>query len=160
MLDLIDPKEIEVTDVAGNKHRYRIGRLPYLAGGREVCSKYIATISSFLGNYQTNEDMARKLFSHIAVIHEDGTEQRLTTDELINNHVPDFKTGTKVEVEALEHNAGFSVAGLLQKFRREWAEKLPGWISKTLTALRDALPAQDNAPSKNSKRSTRPKTPS
>ena len=160
MSDLIEPKDLEINDQSGKPRHYRIGKLPYLAGGREVCSQYLTTAAPKVGDYPRNEELARKLLSYVAVLLQDGTELRLKTDELINNHIPDFVTGARLEKEALEHNLGFSVIGKLQEYRKEWAASFPELISKILMALRDALPAQDNAPATNSKPSTRRKTPS
>lgn len=159
MAELIKPKEVTITDQTGHDHHYRIGQIPYLAGGREVCSQYITTAMPKVGDYETNESLARKLFSHVEVIAGDHP-QRLTTDALVNNHIPDFVTGLQLEKEAIEHNLGFSIIGRLHESRQAWAAKLPELISTILTTLRDSSPAPDNAPGTNSEPSIPPRTPS
>ena len=158
-MELIKPTEVTITDQDGTERRYRIGQIPYLSGGREVCSQYITSAMPKVGNYETNEALARKLFSHVDIMLEGDNGQRLTTDALVNNHVPDFVTGLQLEKEAIEHNLGFSIIGKLQESRQLWAAKLPELITAILTTLRESSPAPDNAPGTNSEPSTQPKTP-
>ncbi len=155
---LIQPKDITLEAQDGSQHAYRIGKLPYMAGGREVCTQYISTAVPKVGNYQSNEELAAKLLAHVAVIQDDGTELVLKTRELINNHIPDFTTGIKLEQEALEHNMGFSVLGRLQEFQQGWLENLPGSITRILTRLQDALSARESVRSTTSEPSTAPRT--
>jgi hypothetical protein len=103
-----------------------------------------------VGNYAENEKIAKIMLKHVAIILDDGKQLRLSTDELVNNHIPDFITGIKLEVEALEHNAGFSVAGKVQEYQQQWEQDIPAFIMKILTQLRDFSQQQDNAPLTNS----------
>ena len=147
---MLDPKEVTIEDRNGKEHHYVVGRLPYGAGGREVCSQYISTALPKVGNYAENEKIAKIMLKHVAIILDDGKQLRLSTDELVNNHIPDFITGIKLEVEALEHNAGFSVAGKVQEYQQQWEQDIPAFIMKILTQLRDFSQQQDNAPLTNS----------
>lgn len=151
---LINPKDITLTGRDGTERRYRIGQIPYLSGGREVCLNFVTTAMPKLGDRKENEDLARKMFAHIAVILEDNTELLLTTDALVNNHVPDFLVGIKLEEAALEHNVGFSVAGKTHEFLRECMDNLPRFITEILTQWQGSLSAKTEQPSKNLEPST------
>lgn len=151
---MINPKPLSLVDQAGTERQYILGQIPYLAGGREVCSQYISTAAPKIGDYEKNQALAEIMFSHIAVVQDNGTELILTTKELVNNHVPDFVTGIRLEEAMLEHNVGFSVIGKILEYRDQWRENLPGLITRILTILRESLPTPDNAPSTNSEPST------
>lgn len=151
---MIDPKNVEITDMGGTIRKYRIGKIPYLSGGREVASQFVTSASPKIGNYKTNENLSRIMFANTAVILENGRELKLVTDELVNNHVPDFWTGVKLEQQILEHNLGFSVAGKVLEFQQTLTEELPGWILKMATLWQQSLHKQDSARDMNSKPST------
>lgn len=151
---LIEPKEIEIEDQNGKTRRYVLSKMPYLAGAREVCSQFITTAAPKLGNYKENQKLAELMFRFIEVITDDGKYILLNTPALVNNHVPDFQTGIKLEAAMIEHNTGFSVAGKIREFRQGWERNTAESIIKILTQLRDALQRQDEQPSTNSELST------
>ena len=154
---MIEPKTVEIEDQQGKTHTFKIGEMPYLDGGREVCSQYITTAAPLVGKYKENQELAVKMFRHISKVTEDGGEIKLTTEALINNHIPDFMTGVRLEVAALEHNVGFSAIGLIQEYRQKWVQDLPDVITKILTVLRDSLLQIEPPLSTTSKKNTPPK---
>ena len=150
---MLDPKDVTLTDQAGADHLYRLGKIPYLPS-REILSQFFTTATPKIGDYQANEKLTIKMFGYIAALTSEGSEIPLKTTELINNHVPDFVTGVKLEGAMLEHNMGFSVVGKIQQYQREWMGNIPESITKILTLLRAALQPPDSAPITNSKPST------
>lgn len=140
---LIDPKDIDIEDQSGINRRYIVSKMPYLNGGREVCSQFISTALPKLGNYQENQKLAEKMFSFIEAVNDDGRNVLLSTKEMVNNHVPDFQTGIKLEAAMIEHNVGFSVTGKIREYREGWEENISGSIIKILIQLRDALQQAD-----------------
>ena len=152
------PKEFTVEDQQGTTHIYMLGKIPYMGGGREVCSQYISTAAPKVGDYPRNEELAKKLFKHVSKVLPDGTQQTLSTDALIDNHIPDFVTGLKVEAAALEHNVGFSILGKLQEFQTGWAGTFQELITKILIQLRQPSSPPKSQRSKNSAKSTQQKT--
>ena len=147
---MIDPKDITIEDQSGRDRRYRLSKIPYLDGAREVCSQYISTALPKVGDYQENQKLAEKMFRYIVAITDDGNEIQLTTSALVNNHVPDFQTGIKLEAAMLEHNVGFSVAGKIQQFRKSWERDLSELIIRILIQFRDSLQQMDKPPSMSS----------
>ena len=114
---MIDPKDITVVDMAGTRKTFRLGRIPYLDGGREVCNQFLYTAAPKMGDYAENERLAQIMFRHIAIILDDGTEQLLNTKALVNNHVSDFKAGLEIEEAMISHNMGFSIAGKVREYQ-------------------------------------------
>ena len=155
---MIQTKHFTIDDQQGVSHTYILGKIPYMDGGREVCSQYITTAAPKLGDYSRNEELAKKIFKHVAVVLEDGTERTLSTDALINNHIPDFATGLKVEAAALEHNVGFSILGKLQECQAAWAGTFQDLISKILIQLQRPSSQPKSQHSKNSEQSTARRT--
>lgn len=151
---MIEPKEITIKDQGGNDRKYIISKIPYLSGGREICTQYISSAMPKVGDYKLNEELCRKMFKFISVELPDGNPLPLTTESLVNNHVPDFVSGLKLEEAMLEYQVGFSVTGKLREFQAGWKAELPELITKTLTVLKQSLQAQTSAPSTNSARST------
>ena len=151
---MIDPKTITIEDQSGTPRHYIISRIPYLAGAREICSQYIRTDAPKTGDYPENERLAEKMLGFVSVVLEDGNEQRLVTKELINNHVPDFVTGMKLEEAMVSHNLGFSLAGKLHDTQQELSSSLNLFLTKMLTQLQDASSPPEPAPSTNSEPST------
>lgn len=131
---LLNPERKEITDKNGETKTFILGDIPYMSGGREVCSQFITTGAPKLGDYKANEALARIIYKHVAVVLEDGTEQILSTDALINNHVS-FDVGVKIELAMLEKTAGFSIAGKIREYQQRWLETLPATVSKMATAL-------------------------
>ena len=153
-MELLKPKDLELVDIDGVKHRYRLGRIPYMDDGREICSQFVVTAAPKLGNYAENKRLSHILFKYVAVITDENTELLLSTPALINNHVPDFQTGMKIEGEMIQHNLGFSLAGILQKYQQEWKQAAPQFIAEILTALRDSSLLKGSALTTNSEQST------
>lgn len=146
---LLDPKQIQVSAADGTEKTFVISKLPYGSAGREILSQFVPTAAPKIGNYADNHALMLKMMRYVAVIKADGTEQLLTTQELVDNHVTDFMMGLKLEKEMLEYNVGFFALGSLSNFSNELKARLPRLISVMLTELRAVLLAQEKPPSTN-----------
>ena len=142
---LLNPTPLEVEGKDGVKRNYLLGDVPYLPDGREIASQFITTAVPKIGDYKLNEALSRKMFKYIAAVVDGSDPIILTTDALINNHVPDFITGIKLEEAMLERCLGFSVAGKLREYQGTWKNKGAGFLIKTLSQLSGALRKPDNA---------------
>ena len=149
-MELLKPKEFSVVDLDGVTRRYLIGKIPYAAGGRRLAVDGIAQIKKL--EYIQDNDLAALMFSHISALTEDGTEIRLTTNALIDNHVPDIPTGLRLEMELIEHNTGFSVAGKLREFQQQWerillqVRTITSTLSQLSSSLTESLPSTTSKP--------------
>ncbi len=146
---LLLPKEIEIEGENGLK-KFVISKLPYGSAGREILTQYIPTGTPMVGSYETNHALYLKMMGYCAVVKQDGTEQALATQALIDNHIGgDFAMGIKLETEMLEYNLGFFVQGSLSPFFSRLQVMLPQKISQILTALQAQLSAVDAPASTN-----------
>ena len=144
---LLDPKEVEIDIGNGALKTYIVSRLPYLDGGREVLTQFAPTAVPKVGDYTANEALASKMFCFIAVPREGADPLCLTTKDLVNSHVPNFRAGLQLEKAMLEHNLGFSVAEGLSTFLEGLNARLPALITQILTEYRVQLSAQEKPPS-------------
>lgn len=141
-MDLIEPKDFVVKTQGGLEKTFILSKIPYMSGGREICSQFITTAMPKIGNYPMNEDLAKKMFSFVGV-KTDGGVVRLLTADLINNHVPDFQTGARLEKEMLEYNFGFFDPEKISAFQKALGQKLQGLIMPILTQLQAQLSKKD-----------------
>ena len=153
---LLEPKDVTLTDLNGEERYYRVGKVPYAAGGRRLAVEAIAKLKKL--EYIDDPELARVIFSHIAAIADDGAEIILKTDALVNNHVPDIPTGLRLEMELVEHNTGFSIAGKVREFQQVCmrSTKQLNSITSTLSQLASSLAAV--VPGKSSEPSTPSRT--
>ncbi|WP_238920931.1 hypothetical protein [Achromobacter xylosoxidans] len=149
MADLIKPRVVMVKNRDGVEKAFTISRLPATAA-REVIAKYPLSNIPKLGDYQTSEEVMKKLMSYVAV-DLDGREQRLTTAALIDNHVDDGIQLMRLEIEMIEENTGFFGLGGQRGFLDCLLEKFLHSITPMLTPLLEQLSALGSPDSSNSK---------
>ncbi len=111
MAELLDPKEVTITDRNGAERKYFIGKFPAIAG-REIAAKYPTSVAAMAkqweeNQYNENEKIMLKALSFVEVQIPDGNRLRLVTAELVDNHVPDAESLMKLEKELLEYNFSF-----------------------------------------------------
>ena len=148
MIDLIEPKEITITTQNGVEKVFVLSKIPYMSGGREICSQFIPSALPKVGEYALNEALSLKMMGFIAAKSQD-TLIRLQTRELVNNHVPDFQTGLRLEKEMLEYNFGFFDQAKVQKFLTEVGAKARELIMPTLIQFVQSSLKKDAPPSTN-----------
>lgn len=128
MIGLLDPKVVTI-----DSKEFTLSKFPAVAG-REIIAKYPTSGMPKIGDYKVNEETMLKLMSYVAVKLGDH-EQRLTTIDLVNNHVGNWETLAKIEIAMMEYNCSFFQNGRVSNFLNDAAQKAPAWISKILTDL-------------------------
>lgn len=136
MADLIKPQSVKVKDRDGIEHSFVISRLPATVG-REILAKYPVANVPKLGDYGTSTEAMLLMMKYVAKEREDGTMLRLSTQALIDNHVPDGEALIRLELEMLKYNTSFFglagnsdfVGSLLQKY-----------LPQVIKTLMDSLP--------------------
>lgn len=129
MLPLRDPKPIEI-----NGKKFEISKFMAIPG-REIITQYVASGIPKVGEYSKNKEMMLKLMSHVAAYTESGQLVQLTSEMLVNAHIPDWESLAKIEFAMLEYNCSFFSNGRASTFFEGIAQKLPMWITKTLTVM-------------------------
>lgn len=131
MAELLLPKEIEVETAEGEKKTYIISKIPAVQC-REIASKWFGSALPKIGNYAINQEMMFKILSYVAV-NAGETQLRLTTEALVNNHVPDWETLERIEAAVMSYNCSFLRAGKNSTSFQEFFQKSLALIIKTLT---------------------------
>lgn len=124
MIPLLEPK-IETIDGKD----FTLSKFPAVQG-REIISQYSTSIVPKIGDYKVNQEMMLKLMNYVAV-----SDLRLSTIELINNHVASWETLAKIEIAMMGYNCSFFHDGRFSSLLNDTAQKVPQWVSKILTAL-------------------------
>ena len=149
MADLIKPKTVSVKDVDGGEHSFVISRLPATVG-REILAKYPVSNIPKIGDYGVSTEAMQLMFRYVAIERDDGSHLRLTTQALIDNHVPDGEALIRLELEMLRYNTSFfGIAGnsdfvgsLLQKYLplviKTLMDSLPPSLAQGLQAGRNS----------------------
>lgn len=134
MAELIDPTELVLTGKDGVERTYVISTLPYPVG-RKVAALYPTANMPKVGDYNVSQEVMLDLFKFIAIRQEGADDLRLTTIQLISNHVPDTMTGLKLEAHMLAKNFDFFGQGGISKFLSTFLEKRLPELIRTLTPL-------------------------
>lgn len=150
---MIEPKEITVKTQAGVDKVFTISKFPAIAG-REIIAKYPLSGMPKLGDYQVNEETMLKLMCYVSTKTPDGGQIALTTKELINNHIPEWETLARIEIEMMGYNCSFFQQGKISSFLDTIKANAEQSILSTLTDLLGRLSQQTKQPSKNLKKST------
>lgn len=126
-MELLQPKEIDI-----NGKTYRISKFPATVG-REIVAKYPVSNMPKLGDYKVSEEIMLKLMSYVEVVLPERSI-RLSTQELVNNHVPDWEVLAQLEWEMLSYNCSFLTNGKSLSFFEKLAHLAEQKISAMLTA--------------------------
>lgn len=152
---MLEPKTVSIKCLDGTEKEFVISKFPALVG-REVVTQYPTTAAPKVGDYQRNEELLLKMMSYVAAI-TPGGEIKLTTRELVNNHVPDYEALMRLEAKMLEYNTSFfnlaGVSTLLGGIEGKARELITQML--TLLSQQSQAPASQNSTSL--KRSTRSK---
>lgn len=133
-MDLIDPKPVSI-----NNKKFLLSKFPAIQG-RKIISSYPLTSLPKVGDYKQNEEIMLELMGFVAV-DIGGNIQRLNSPDFVNAQTGDWETLVKLEISMIEYNCSFFRDGLVSTIWKDLAQKLPGWISKTLiTSLEPLLP--------------------
>lgn len=109
-MELIQPHEIEVRG-----KRYTISKFPATVG-REIIYKYPLSNAPKFGEYQISHETMLKLMQYVEVETLDGRTLRLSSETLVNNHVPDWESLALLEKEMLVYNCSFFQDGRALSF--------------------------------------------
>ena len=137
-LPLLHPKEVEIPTLDGEMRTYIISRLPAIPG-REVAVQYLPSAAPKVGDYHLNETLMRKLMCYVGVPREGADPLMLTTDALVNNHIPDWQTLCRLELAMMDHNTSFFRNGKASIFLRGLGTKAESKITVMLTGLLEKL---------------------
>ena len=126
---MIDPKEIEI-----DGRNYILAKFPTVQGF-EIVSQYPMAAMPKLGDYEKLKPIMFKLTAFVGVPMPSGAPLMLTTEDLINNHVPSWETWGKLQWAMMEYNCSFFQDGKISNFLEDTITKVRTWFTQTLTDL-------------------------
>ncbi len=98
-------KEVTIINEDGTESNYTIRKFKPIIG-REIVMGYPLSALPKVGDYPKNETLMLKLMSTVSVKIGD-RDLFLTTADLVNNHVKDWNSLTRLEFEVLKYNCSF-----------------------------------------------------
>jgi hypothetical protein len=131
-VDLLNPKRVDITTRDGAHKPFVLSHFPAIQG-REILTQYPLTAIPRVAEYAANEGVMLKMMSYVGVEMPDGTTLALTTQALVNNHVPDAECLMRLEAAMLEYNCSFFGSGKISTFFETTAAKARTLIAQTLT---------------------------
>lgn len=150
---LIKPEEYVLEDADGISHTYVLSNFDAIAG-RHIISQYPMTGLPKVGDYPENEKLMFKLMSYVAVVTNSNQILRLSTPELILNHVPDFEMLAKIEIKMMAKNCSFFRNGQSLSFCDNIAQIFTKKILEMLTLSSEQSSQPEKQPTTNSEPST------
>lgn len=141
-------EEFIITDEDGKERKYILSNFDAVEG-RRIVSQYPMTGLPQVGNYDENEKLMIRLMHYVAVVTSDGRKLRLSTMELINNHVPNFEILAKIEMRMMEKNCSFFRDGRSLDFLDNLAQIFSRKLLEILTLSSAQSSQQEKPPSTN-----------
>jgi len=140
---MLEPKE---TIIDGKT--YIISKFPAI-DGREIITQYPLSATPKIGDYQTNKEIMLKIMGYVAIkLPSNNQNLTLSTQDLVNNHVPNWEVLLKLEWAMMEYNCSFFHEGKVSSFLENLVEMLPAWITQMLTLLSEPLSQAEKLVSK------------
>lgn len=152
MADFLDPTELVLTDDSGKEHKYILSKFPAVQG-REIIAKYPTGMLPKIGDYAVSEEIMLKLMRFVAV-ESNGTRIPLTTQALVDNHVPSWEVLAQIEMAMMEKNCSFFRKGTLSASLADIAQKSLQKILEIVTPLSASSSQQTKPSTTNSEPST------
>ncbi|MDR1367912.1 MAG: hypothetical protein LBJ76_04250 [Candidatus Accumulibacter sp.] len=134
MAELRNPKEVTIQCQDDSERTYIISKLPAIAGQKLVTQLPMTSLPK-IGDYGKFEELGVELLGYVEAILPDGRKQRLSTRDLIDNHVPDWEALTRIQKEMAIYNVSFFQNGKLSVSFESIAQKVITWLAPMLTDL-------------------------
>lgn len=156
-LPLIKPKEISIVDGEGQTRSVIISKFDAVEG-LEIQLMFppslaMAAIPKVGGDFKIPLELIHKIMNYVAIDIK-GQQLRLSTPQLINNHLGDWEALLKVIWEVMQYNSSFIRNGTLSDFLTGVVRNTLAKISETFTQSSASSSAPESPPSMNSAQST------
>lgn len=137
---LLEPKEIVIEDkVANATNTYIISKIPaFEAMGLMVQDLPALVLNINSGNRDKIEKFTLEVLSYVA-IKKEGTEIKLSTKALIDNHCPSFETISLLLAQMIDYNTSFFRDGKSLSFLKRLEALATAKVTEILTTLSDKL---------------------
>lgn len=150
-MSLIKPLDITIKDLDGIERNYRISRFPTVAG-LEIIARVPSNVATLSKQLPHLRELVLQMCKYVAVdvpTDDGGTHEIiLSTQALIDNHVPDSQSLLRILFELMRHNTPFfgrADQSILDYLADRLAALYPKLIPM-LTQLSQQLSANDTQP--------------
>ncbi|HZZ80036.1 MAG TPA: hypothetical protein VFE62_16100 [Gemmataceae bacterium] len=135
-MNLIEPKEISITDGEGKERKFHVSKMPAW-DGLEIMARYptsllTATAVPKLAEWEMIKDLQFRIMKYVAV-EINGQLQPLATQALIDNHTGDWECLARLIAEEVKYNNRFFRDGTISNFFAEAFRIALAKITETLT---------------------------
>jgi hypothetical protein len=136
-MDLIEPKEVTVTDGDGKERTFYVSKMTAW-DGLEIMARYPASLVTAtavpkLAEWETIKDLQLRIMKYVAV-EINGRLLPLSTQALIDNHAGDWECLARLIAEEVKYNNRFFRDGTTSRFFAEAFRIALAKISETLTS--------------------------
>ena len=126
-------EEKKVTiELDGISKDFIISKVPCIPA-REIFSQYLTTAAPKVGDYAVNQSLMLKMMSYVKVVINEETNLPLSSETLVNQHVPNWEMLVMLEKEMIVYNCGFFQNGRISDTFEKLAQTFLSKISETLT---------------------------
>lgn len=136
---MLNPKTVTVTDKHGTEYKFTISEPPATVA-REILLKYPLANTLKLQDFDTSQETMLKLMRYVARETDQGPVM-LSTQALVDNHVPDALVLFKLEALMLDHMSGFFALVRNPDFLAGLIAKIPPSLMQTATRFLQSLSA-------------------
>ena len=141
----IKPKPVTVSTQDGEELEFTIHRLPSTIG-IDIAYQYMQANMPAVGNYKKADELRKLLMSHVTK-DINGDQTPLDSDDLLNNHCPDWEVISQLEDAMISYNTSFLEDGKGSIFSRLCQAAVKAYLTPISTELSGPLSAQDKQPS-------------
>lgn len=131
LVPLIEPKEFKITDRKGRERTYILSQIP-ATYSREIVAQWTVNALPKIGDYAVNHEMMMKIMSYVGVPN-GGSTIRLSSRELVDNHVPDLFVLEMLEKEMAQYNWDFFLGEELSNLKERFIRIFSIWLTQILT---------------------------
>jgi hypothetical protein len=143
MAELRCPKEVTIECQDGTTRDYIIGKPPATVGMKIAVNGGMSALPK-IGDFPTFESSYFELLRYAEAKLADGRTIRLTTRELIDNHVPDWEALRRLVIELVKHNASFFQNGAALDFWQNSLQKVAQLVTRMSTDSSPSLSQTDS----------------
>ena len=145
---LLSPKEFPIMCQDGKERTYIFSKVPAVQM-REIICKITASSIPDIDKYEINHETMLKMMSYVAVPQKTGMDLRLTTESLVNNHIPDWEALDRAEKCLLQYNCSFFLADRPLTFFELCLQMVKQKATEISTILLQPLSRMEKPPSTN-----------
>lgn len=118
-----------------------------------IASRLPPSLIPKIGEFEVYKEVIAEILSYVGVTISPGNILKLSTSDLVNNHIEDWEHTFKLLMAMIEYNCSFFQDGRLSSSLDGITERLPAWISKILVLFAESSSPKEKQPLTSSEQS-------